>query len=191
MNPELLDLLKWIVGPICTLLAGYIGVTYGLKQLRSQKKLDFIERQLKEFYSPLLGCQKELRSKSEIRLKISDAADKAWREKCEKKPFLNHEKEFEPYEKIIEYDNKQLRDELLPLYHKMLIIFRDNYWLAEPETRKWYSELCEFVEIWDRCISDNIPNEVIEKLNHKEGKLKPFYQDLEKQIDVLRNKLLK
>ena len=192
MNPELfVDLLKWALAPVCTLLAGYIGVRYGLKQVRTQKKLDFIERQLREFYSPILGCQKEIHAKSELRLKISEAAKKVWKEVCESapKPFLNHDKEFEPYKKIIEYDNEQLKNELLPLYRKMLLTFRENYGLADPETHKWYSELCDFVELWERWISDNIPAEVIKKVDYSEKRLNPFYQELENRIDILRSKL--
>lgn len=192
MNLELfVDLLKWALAPICTLLAGYIGIRYGLKQVRTQKKLDFIERQLREFYSPILGCQKEIRAKSELRLEISEAAKKAWKEVCESapKPFLNHDKEFEPYEKMIEYDNEQLKNELLPLYRKMLLTFRENYGLADPETDKWYSELCNFVELWERWISDNIPAEVIKKLDYSEKRLNPFYRELENRIDILRSKL--
>lgn len=191
MNPEIIDLIKWALAPICTLLAGYIGVKYGLKQIKIQKRFDFIERQLKEFYSPLLGCQKEIRAKSELRLKISKAANEAWGELCERspKPFLDHNKEFEPYNKIINYDNQQFKYELLPLYRKMLSMFRENYWLAELETLKWYSELCDFVELWERWISNNIPADVIGKINHGEDKLKSFYQDLENHLKALREEL--
>ncbi len=79
----------------------------------------------------------------------------------------------------------------MPLYRKMLSTFRDNYWLAESETGKWYSELHDFIELWERWISNNIPGDVIKKLNHSEKKLKPFYQELEDRSVVLRNKLSK
>jgi hypothetical protein len=190
---KFIDLLKWALAPTCTLLAGYIGVIYGLKQVRIQKILDFKERQLKEFYSPLLGYHKEIRAKSELTIRVAKAANEAWQEVCERspKPFLNSEKEYESYKKIIEYDNKQLWDELIPLYHKMLLTFRENYWLAEQETRKYYSELCDFVELWERWKTKSIPAEVIKKLEHTEDKLKSFYQDLENQLDILRNELSK
>ena len=71
----------------------------------------------------------------------------------------------------------------------MLKIFTDNYWLAEPETRKWYSELAEFIEIWERSLSNSMPNEVVEKIGHDEKKLNGFYEDLEKHIDIIRMKL--
>ena len=188
---QLVELFKTAVGPVATLLAGYIGVRYGLKQVKTQKKLDFIERQLREFYSPMLGFRKEILAKSELRVKISKAANEAWRQTCERspKPFDNHEEEFEPYKRIIEYDNAQLRDELLPLYKRMLSTFSANYWLAEPETRKWFTELCEFVELWERWLSTAIPADVIEKLDHREEKLYPFYEELEKRMDILRKTL--
>ncbi len=57
---NLLDLLKLLVAPGFGFLGVYIGLQYGLKQLREQKRLDFIERQIREFYSPLLGYQRAI-----------------------------------------------------------------------------------------------------------------------------------
>jgi len=186
-----LEIVKLVYAPLFTLLAGYFGMRYGLRQLRVEKHLDFVTRQLNEFYSPLLGFQKAIRAKSELRLRISGAANRAWEEICERvpQPFYDHEKEFEPFKRIIDYDNEQLRKELLPLYRGMLELFRDNYWLAEPETRKWFSELSDFVELWDRWITQNIPGSVIEKLDHKEARLLPFYEELETRLDLLRSEL--
>lgn len=148
-------------------------------------------RQLKEFYSLLLGYQQAIRAKSELRVKIGQAANEAWREICERapQPFLEHERDFEPFKRVIEYNNAQLRTELLPLYHKMLDTFRDNYWLAEPETRAWFPELSDFVELWDRWIAESIPGAVIERLKHDEPRLLPFYKELETRMEVLRREL--
>ncbi len=78
----------------------------------------------------------------------------------------------------------------MPLYRKMLSVFTENYWLAEPETRKWYSEFCKFVELWERWLAEKIPGDVIKQLDYDdEKKLQLFYEDLEKQTDQLRNKL--
>ena len=191
MNLETIDLIKWSLAPICTLLAGYVGVRWGLKQVRLQKKLDFIQQQLREFYSPLLGYHKEIRAKGEMRVKISKAASEAWTDLCSKGPQSpeTHNAEYKPYGKIIEYNSEQLKNEMLPLYRKMLSTFGEKYWLAEPETRKWYSELCDFVELWNRWISDTIPADVIKKIDPGEEKLIPFYQELETRMDVLRKKL--
>lgn len=185
------DFLKVAVPAVCTLLAGYIGIRYGLKHIKVQKELDFIDRQLRQFYSPILGRQKEIRAKSEIRNKISTKAKEAWKEKCKKASGSINKKspDFEPYEKLIDYDNEQLKNELLPLYREMFHIFREKYYLAEPETLKWYSEFCEFIEIWERSLSKSIPNEVIRKIGHSERKVKPFYKELETRTNLLRYKL--
>jgi len=71
----------------------------------------------------------------------------------------------------------------------MAAIFRDNYYLAEKRTRKFFRPLIEFVDIWDRWLDKSIPHEVVEELGHGEKPLHPFYEDLEKTHDELRNKL--
>ena len=188
---DLLQTINECIGPICTLLAGYIGVRFGWKQLIEQKRLEYIERQLREFYSPMLGCRKEIQAKSALRLRISQASEEAWKEVCERnpRPFVNHDKEYEPYKKTIDYDNDQLEKELIPLYEKMLRIFNENYWLAEPETTIWYSKLCDFVELWRRWISRNIPADVIKKIDTSEKELLPFYDELENRLTLLKKEL--
>ncbi len=184
------DLLKIVIPAAITFLAGWIGVRSGLKQLRVQKGLDFIEKQLKDFYSPLLGYRNEIRIKSELRQRISELSNEAWQELCKKHEgdmSWNHDKSFEPFDKIITYNNEQLTTELLPQYRKILEVFRDNIWLSEPETREWYKELCEFVEVWNRSESKSLPAGVLRKLEHREYKLQPFYDHLEEQIDILQN----
>ena len=184
INSQIIDTIKFIVSTVSPLIAGYIGVKYGLKQIKTQKSLDFYERQIREFYSPMLGCQKEIRARSEVRLKINNAASTTWKDKF-KENSDRDDKDFHPYERILEYNNSQLENELIPLYKKMLSIFSNNFWLAQPETRKWYPELCEFVEIWQRSISESIPGEVIEEIGHSEKKLYDFYEDLENQLNIL------
>lgn len=180
--------------PLLGVLAGaYLGYFFGARQIRTQKRLESIERQLREFYSPMIGCLKKIRAKSELRFEIEKASNLAWQKICKEhpKPFLDHEKHFEPFRKSILYDNRQLRKELIPLYDKMVSIFTDKLYLAESSTKKWYSELCRFVELWHRWLAESISAEVIQKLDHTEERLKPFYQDLENQLEKLRNKLLK
>ncbi|MBI5205586.1 MAG: hypothetical protein HZA11_11780 [Nitrospirae bacterium] len=188
---NLIDLSKIVLPALFTLLAGSFGYRYGLRLMKNQKRLEFIERQLREFYSPMLGCLKRIKAKSELRFEISKASDPAWQKICGEhpKPFLEHKKYFEPFEKQIMYDNKQLREELIPLYDKMLAIFTENYYLAESETKNWYSELTRFVEIWHRWLDESIPAEVIKELEHKEERLTPFYQGLESQIVKLQKEL--
>ena len=106
------------------------------------------------------------------------------------KPFEDHEKNFEPFKKAIDYDNDQLRNELILLYDKMISIFSENLDLAFPETKKWYTELTQFVEIWHRWLNGSIPSEVIQEMNHTEESLKPFYKSLNDSLDKLQKSLI-
>lgn len=101
----------------------------------------------------------------------------------------NHEELYAPYGKIIEYDNNQLREELIPLYRKMLDIFTEKYWLADEDTRAYYQEFLEFVEIWERFLAEALPGEVIRKLGHTEENVLPFYEHVERKLSVLQDEI--
>jgi hypothetical protein len=101
----------------------------------------------------------------------------------------DYEERFAPFKKIIEYDNRQFKEELFPLYRKMLDAFTDNYWLADTDTRAYYQEFLEFVEIWERFLADSLPHEVLEKLEHAEQAILLFYDHLEARLDQLRREL--
>jgi len=190
MNPpdwgwqnNLIDLAKYMLPAILVIISGYLGFRYSLAHLRRQKRLEFVEKQLRDFYSPILGCREEIKAKSNLRYEISKSLDPAWREIVDShpKPFLDHEEFFKPFKKSFDYDNKQLLSELIPLYEKMLGIFTANIWLANPTTRQWYYDLTRFVEIWHRWLADSIPVEVLEKIDLSEERLNSFYEDLENQ----------
>lgn len=189
LNPmeTILETIKFIIPPLATLGAGYIGVRYGLKQIKIEKHLDFIEKQLKEFYSPLLGRRKYIRAKSEFRLKVEQISGRQWKEKAKQ----GIEQSIESVDKEIEYNNRQLNEEFLPMYREMLTIFRDNYWLAEPETRQYYNDLVEYVEGWNRWKEKGVTAETMYEIGHSEGKLKPLYDELEKRTNILRSELSK
>jgi len=182
---------KDISPALTTLLAGWIGVTYGLRQIRINKELDFIKEQITNLYSPLLGIQKEIRAKSELRITISQAADDTWREICENhpKPFLDSDKYIKSFEKIIGHENEHFEIYLFPLYKRMLNIFRDNYHLAEDPTRKWFKPFCDYVELWDRLLNETIPKEVVTKIGLDEATVNPFYNDLENTLDMLISRI--
>ncbi|WP_143424305.1 hypothetical protein [Geoanaerobacter pelophilus] len=186
---DAVDLAKVSIPAIVTLLACYLAFRFSTRLARYNKSLEFKQKQITEFYSPMIGCLKNIQSHSELRLELSNAASEAWREIIDAapKPFLDHKNEFKPFEKLIEYDNIKFREELLPLYDRMLSIFTENYWLAEEPTKAHYSELCRYVEVWHRWLGDALPREVMLKAEHSEERLFPLYDDLEKQMFNLRN----
>lgn len=184
---DLLDFIKFIVPPITTVLAGYLGLQYGLKQIKTQKRLEFIEKQLKEFYSPLLGIHKYIDAKSCVRLKFKNISD----ENLKKNPITEIDPSFEVDDNEIQYNNKQFEGDLLPMYREMLKIFRDNYWLAESETKAFYKILVEYVEGWDRWNAKTIRPQAMRESGHSEKNLEPFYKELEIRMEVLRSELSK
>ncbi len=176
------------------LVGGMVVYIFGIRKSSIEIRNGFIQKQLSEFYSPIAGHRTRISAKGELRQKVSSAASYAWKETCapyaEAKQLMhNHEKLFAPYKNIIEYDNNQLREELLPLYRKMLDIFTDKYWLADEDTRSYYQEFLKFVEIWERHLAEALPGEVIVKLEHNEQKLYPFYEHIEQKLSVLQSEI--
>jgi len=93
------------------------------------------------------------------------------------------------FKKLIECDNRQLQEDLLPAYRQMTTLFRERFWLADPDTRRHYQDLIQFVELWDRWLAKSIPAEVIERVGHAEERLHPFYEHIYERHDSLRTRL--
>lgn len=193
---EAIDLLKVISPWIIAVGSIWFGYFLRGKEWRKQKTVEYIDRQLREFYSPLLACHKEIETLSNLRVKIGQKTGEFNREAVENRGGLSHEKCIElskelgdKFDRQILYENKQFEEKQLPLYEKMLTIFGNNIHLAEPSTLKYYEEFYEFVEIWRRYIVGGIIDEVVDKIKHDENKLKPFYLEIRNQFENLRKKL--
>ena len=194
------ELVRWLAPIAVPAISGLVGVIIGALlnsgRERKQRKLAFLEKQLSAFYSPMLGCRNEIKTHSAFRVHVQDQANAAWEQLCSESEGLSVEalqritQERGPeFKRIITYDNNKFHEELLPAYRKMVEIFRECYWLAEPETRAFYGELLEFVEVWNRWIDKALPAEVMKRLDHGENKLIPFYEHIEKTHDAIRQKL--
>lgn len=61
---QLLELIKWVISigaPIVAGLAGvYLGAWLSGKHAKQSRKHSYIEKQLSNFYSPLIGLHKEV-----------------------------------------------------------------------------------------------------------------------------------
>jgi len=193
--------LQWLI----TASAGLAGVALGAwlttGRERAARRHRFVQRQLEDFCAPLVGLHQEIRAKSELRETIRAAAGVSWAELCQEAREADrasggvaHTSHFQEtkspeFQRIIEHDNSQLRDHLLPAYQEMLDLFRDNMWLADASTRAHYPQLLRFVEIWNRWLNESLPPEVVEKVEQREETLKPFYENIEEQMERLRSKL--
>ncbi len=210
---EKINIMEWIIktidwiksiisqniSAITGLLGVYIGAWLANRQNQVQRRLDFCERQIRELYSPLVGIRKEIRILSEFRVKGGEASQEWWQKVCEfgkqikdpNRASQYYDKEGEKITTQIEYENKQLTEKIIPSYRKMIGVFKDNYWLAEEETKKYFPALIKFVETWERFLSKTHPVDVIKNINVKEEELMPFYEHIEAIHKSLREKLKK
>ena len=191
---------RWVVALIVPAVAGLVGVVIGAWlnsfRERKQRQLAYLEKQISSFYSPMIGLRQEVRAHGSLRVQIQNEASAAWTELCANSAMLDiqlrtriESERGREFARIIEYDNTKLHEDLLPAYRKMLALFRENYWLTEPETQRFYPEVVQFVEIWNRWVGKSLPTEVLKRLEHSEENLTPFYEHNEQQHDVIRQKL--
>lgn len=189
----LIELGKIAIPSIITLVLGtLLGYRFFVKRFKLEKRLEFIRHQVKEFYSPLVGCRTRIRASSELRDELSSACGTAWTRICDEqpRPFLEHEKYFEPFKKQIEDENQRLKKDILPLYDKMVDIFTKNLWLAEDSTKDFYKPFCRYVELWHRFYDHAIPPSALGKeVTIDEKDVLPFYKNLENNLNRLRHEL--
>ena len=116
MDAELqyIELAK-VLGPTAiavlgTLAGGFIGHKYAKVQTRTSKSIEFTERRIQEFYSPMVGCLQRVRALADLRSEISAGASTAWKKICDAhpRPFVDHEEYFAPFKASIDFDNQQL-----------------------------------------------------------------------------------
>ncbi|MCK1738919.1 hypothetical protein IVA79_34325 [Bradyrhizobium sp. 138] len=159
----------------------------------TNRRVAFKKQQLEQFYGPLLAAHKEIRSRSELRVKLENALDSAHTEDMFRSGPSRVEAASNPHVSAIatnvQDENQTFREVLMPRYRQMIDIFRDKLWLAEPETRKFFQQLIEFVDVWDKILTEKLPRTVAVAINHTEKNLAPFYEHLEQVHDRLQSEV--
>jgi hypothetical protein len=184
------------LNPLISATSGLVGVFLGgwLTNLREQKKArsDFIKCQLSEFYGPLVAMRTEIRTRSELRLKIEQSMDQGYAanllEAIQYSEALDGVTDTQISSILtVRRDEFKIFNEMsMPLYRRMLETFREKMWLAEPETRQYLPALIEYVDVWERHLRDALPDKVVTAINHGEQNLHPFYEHLAVTHDRLR-----
>ncbi|MBN1514996.1 hypothetical protein JXA32_00350 [Candidatus Sumerlaeota bacterium] len=175
-----------ITGIATTLISHVLQERKEFQFRKHDSKLRFMERQLNDLYAPMLGLCKQIRSLSESRFIFDQSGEKWWNEFAV--PTIHsrtpdaRQKDTEAIEKAIDYDNKQLKETLLPKYRKMAQIFSEYYALAEAEMKKHYNNFIFYVDVWDRALSEDYPQQYLYKIKHKEEILFPLYDHLEEHV---------
>ncbi len=139
----------------------------------------------------MLGIRERLRAKNEVRLKVSAAANAEWprlMNAARESGTLQETRErLSPeFDKIIEYENQQLKEEIIPLFRQMVDLFTAKMHLAEPSTRTHFAALVDFVEMWDRSLRGALPREVAQRVGANEEGLISFYTDLKTNFERLQ-----
>jgi hypothetical protein len=142
--------------------------------------------QLAGFYGPMLALRAQTLSQSELHQRISRKAGVAWQEMTKRAYEGNDEsgridrmerltqQRWPSFERLAEYGNRQLVEEIIPSYRKMAEFFASKMHLAEPSTISYFPALLEFVEVWTRWLDGSLPVEVLGQLGHSESTLFPF-----------------
>ncbi|HTX06679.1 MAG TPA: hypothetical protein VMD06_12715 [Steroidobacteraceae bacterium] len=171
----------WYTPLLNSIPSGLIGAAvvyyFGLRQRAKERRFSFLERQLAEFYAPLAGVYKQIRTKSELRAKIQGL-------------FPDDDlSQIKAFEATIDYHNRQFEEEILPKYREMLALFTERYHLADAATRAFYPLFLEFVEGWNIGLARVLSADVLRQLDVSEEKVKPFYQHLEKKMQQLQDEI--
>lgn len=157
------------------------------------RAVQFRKQQLEQFYGPLLAMHKEIRARSELRVKLQEAIDTQHVKDMLLAGPGKTEEASDPHVPTIltniRDESETFRNVLMPRYREMIDVFRDKMWLAEPETREYFKSLIEFVDVWDKILSDTLPRSVAPAIGHTEQNLYPFYQHLEEVHDRIRSEI--
>jgi hypothetical protein len=175
-------------------LLGTTGTQWAIgRRENAARRTAFKRQQLSELYGPLLAAHKEIRARSELRVKLQEAIDALHSTSMLQAGPANVESASDAHMPAIftniQDESQTFRDVLMPRYRSMIEIFREKMWLAEPETREYFGELVEFVDVWDKILADKLPRSVAPAINHTEANLKPFYVHLQDVHDRLRREI--
>jgi hypothetical protein len=71
----------------------------------------------------------------------------------------------------------------------MLALFTERYHFADAETREFYPQFLEYVEVWNMWLADSISADVVKAIDHREENVKPFYEHLERKMQQLQDEI--
>jgi hypothetical protein len=170
----------WAIATASGLLGVAVGGYLAAHNQKRERQRRRVSIQLAQFYGPMIALRAEILVKNEVRLKIGGAPDVAWRGMMEHAYKVDieyvekiNEGRFPLFERIIDYDNRQLAEDIVPAYRKMAELFTCKMHLAESSTIRYFATFVEFVEIWNRWLDNSLPSEVLRELGHSGKKALP------------------
>lgn len=156
--------------PVATALisaaAGLLGVWAGYRasdrHARAERASRFVERQIEEFYSPLVGLLEERQARADIWMLIVEAANRD----LEELPQDAEERAMRTDQHVrLGAVRDERAQELLASVEMILGLFRDKLWLAENSTRRHYATLFRNLELATLVWKDAFPEKVDERVS--------------------------
>ena len=177
----------YITHVVTIILSALVTYIFTERHFRKKKWHEFDQRRLDEFYGPMFSLIKQVIANTERNIQVSDASNEAWRGICEEntQPFADHDRCFEPFKKLLDWENERFRKEDIPAFDKMLEIFKAKIHLTYPSTKALFNQFSQYVDQWHRPV----PYEVLKKLDLSAEPLARLYADVEAHVDSLRRKL--
>jgi hypothetical protein len=200
----------WCVAWIVEKLAFPLAIAYGiyrlalrqiattrqanLDQLERKRQIDFADKQLTEFYAPMVGARAEIFNRRVFETYVVRAVrfvEAEWEKRYDdgRTAVEKHDLKLEPAYSAMD---KALRQERVNGYLAMRDLFASKMAFADPETRGWFDYFYAFVEML-RVAQDNeekkfLSPEVSIAMTgmFEEKPLQPFYQYLLERTDQLQ-----
>jgi hypothetical protein len=180
--------------------SGLLGVIVGgwitARNQRRERQHNRVREQLQDFYSPLSGMRARIHAKQVSLHKLTEASHATFNNLAALPSGASPDVHFKyvdgrvpDFAKMMDENNRQVSEEIIPLYRQMVEHFSTHIYLAEDSTRQHFDTLVEVAETLDRLARKTLPLEVAATLSQDPEKLKPFYQDLETQLAQLRRQL--
>jgi hypothetical protein len=189
------------LNPLISATAGLCGVFLGGwladRREREKRRSDFVERQLSEFYGPLMILRKQLSARREFREKLEPAIHKVWGRLIPEMRRVGvdeqriSELQTSALNNLSYDDQSYLKDVFLPDFREMLRLFKEKTSLAEPSTLPHFETLVTYVDAWELFLQKIIDGAVaIELVRPVDAKLTLFYTDLEGTHERLRREVI-
>lgn len=118
------------------------------KQFTIQKRVEFLEKELSEFYGPIKFLHREIRALSDKRFR-------------EMEVFHKHASPLNPtddgkLQALIEKHNKELEEIIIPKYRKIRDLFEAKGFLADARIIGGYENFCTYLRSWEEHLEKPI-----------------------------------
>jgi hypothetical protein len=174
-----------------------------LTQLDRKRQIDFADKQLSEFYAPMVGARAEIFNHTLFDQYLKRASQfvdqrrlKREKDRTIDEQHLNETKAYgEQLKRFFEGINKRLLGERIDAYIAMRKLFAEKMAYADPDTRAWYGYFYAFVEMWrvyrEEGDGQFMSQEVLGALGSMfdEELLRPFYAHLNARVDYLQKEI--